>query len=83
MFSTILSCNISNTRGQIQYPSLRQSTLHEHLDITVLIPDRFQSTRDAKTVKESSDGFVEVSTNFTVWDTCDRGVCYCGGIEDR
>lgn len=47
-----------------------------------LIPNRLQSTRNAESVKEARNGFVEVVAHFRVGNPGDVGIGNGGAVED-
>ena len=82
MLPPIRASNIPDTRRQIEDPPLWQSSSNQSIDVTVSVPDGFQPTRRAETIKESCNSFVEVCTDLMVWNARDGGIRRYGIVED-
>lgn len=60
MLPSICSSDVPDTRCQIKDPPLWQSSGDQCINVTVGVPDGFQATGYAETIKESRNSFVKV-----------------------
>ena len=74
MLPSIRAGNIPDTRCQIENPPLWQSSGDQSVNVTMSVPDGFQTTGYVKTVKESRDGFIEVCADLVVWNARNGGI---------
>jgi hypothetical protein len=74
MLPSVCAGHIPNTRRQIKYSSLRKSSGNKSIDVTTSVPNRFQTTGHAEAIEEPCNRFIEVCSDFMVWNTRDGGI---------
>lgn len=82
MLPPILSRDITHTRCQIQHTSLRNSTVHQLVDVAASVSDCLETTGNIEAIQELGDSLVDVGADLRVWDAGDGAVVLGHVSED-